>query len=237
MGTDAHAMVEVRGNDGWEPCFAPIFPQPISRKQGGAPIGRVPEIERTYGLFSLLADVVNRNGRMGTVVLTREVEGYGEITVNYDMDDGGHEPIVPISEPRGIPEDAWYGWKEFTEQEPIHSATWLTLDELDEQHPMWDQMLHEDAVVLESEYLDYKATGNLPKHLAREVGGPNLRVVTEDEYEAGERGEQTAIRIFYTRQTIREEAGRAWWATVAAMTLVAPDHDKSRVRLLLAFDS
>ena len=236
MGTDAHAMVEIRKDNGWEPCFIPIFPN-ANREKGESPLDSVPGIARRYGLFSLLADVVNRTGRMGKVTLTQEVEGYGQVEVPYDMDDGGHEPIVPISEPRGVPEDAWEGWKQFTAQEAIHSATWLLLDELNDQHPMWDQPLHEDAFVIEEEYLKYKETGELPGLLARGVGGPDMRVVTEEEYEAGERGKQTAVHIKYTRQTIREEAGRAWWATVAAMTLIAPHGDKTRVRLLLAFDS
>ncbi len=56
--------------------------------------------------------------------------------------------------------------------------------------------------------------------------------MTEEEYEAGERGEQTAIKIKYSRCTIRQEAGAAWWAIVAGMRLVAPNHDKTKVRLL-----
>ncbi len=49
--------------------------------------------------------------------------------------------------------------------------TWLTLDELDDNHPMWDQMLHEDAVVIEPEYLEYKRTGDLPPTWRAESAG------------------------------------------------------------------
>jgi hypothetical protein len=239
MGTDAHAMVEVKTDEGWEMCTLPLFPQPETwRKTGRSPLGPNPEIERKYGLFSLLADVVNRTGRMGVTIIHHDIPDHGPIDIEYDMDDGGHEPIVPISEPRGIPLDADPAWQMFARQDGIHSATWFTLDELDDQHPMWDQVLHEDGVVVEAEYLKYKETGELPGQIARQVGGPGLRIVTEEEYDAGERGEgQTAVHIRWTGQTIREEAGRAWWATLAAMRLVAPDDDKTRVRLLIAFDS
>jgi hypothetical protein len=229
-------MIEIRSDSGWEPCFIPIWPQG-KREKGGPVLAEMPTLARAYGLFSLLADVVNRNGRLGTTVITKQIEGVGEVQIPYDMDDGGHEPIVPIAEPRGVPDDAWGGWLMFTQQEGIHSPTWFTLDELDVDHPMWDQLLHEDAVVIEEEYLEYKQTGNLPKHLARGVGGTGVRTVTEEEYEAGERGQQTAIRIKYARHTIRDDAGPAWWATMAAMRLVAPDDDKTRVRMLIAFDS
>lgn len=235
MGTDSHSMVEVREHGEWRPIFDPIWPNEDEASRG-KPLAVAPDWGRRYGLFSLLADVVNRTGRMGTTQIEREVEGYGKFVIDYDMDDGGHQTITPLAAPRGIPDDCFLGWREFCKQEGIHSPTWFTLDEL-EDTDLWDQTLYEDAVVIEPEYREYKETGKLPEHLARNVGGPNLRVVTEEEYEAGERGESTAIRIKFERGDVRRDAGSAWWATLAVMHLIAPNADRSKVRLLVAFDS
>jgi hypothetical protein len=72
---------------------------------------------RNYGLFAILAGV--RNGR-----------GFAGVKIG--------EPTTPISEPRGIPEDASPAYREIAEHwgSDGHSHSWLTLAEL--QRYDWD---------------------------------------------------------------------------------------------------
>jgi hypothetical protein len=239
MTTDSHALVEIKVGGKWIPMTAPIWPNagPNRQREGEPLIMEHPTLPRSYALYSLLADVRNRTGRMGVTHMHRTIDDV-EVDFDYDMDDGGHQPIAALSFPRGIPQDAWQGWQEFCKQEQIHDPTWLMLDEFQEDHPLWDQVLWQDAVVIEKEYLHWKETGELPKYLARGVGGPGVITVNEAEYQDGKRGEDgTAVTIQYQGKTVREDAGAGWWAIYAMLQLVAPDQDPSNVRLLLAFDS
>jgi hypothetical protein len=72
---------------------------------------------RNYGLFAILAGVRNGCGTAGAKI---------------------GEPTTPISEPRGIPEDASPAYREIAEQwgSDGHSHSWLTLAEL--QRYDWD---------------------------------------------------------------------------------------------------
>lgn len=240
MGTDAHALVEVKHEGLWHPFTIPIWPNDRnSPVYGQRPaIADTPGLARNYGLYSLLADVRNRTGRNGAVMMKAEVPDYGEIEFEYDMDDGGHDPITPIDMPRGLPEGVNPGWKEFTDQDAIHDATWLLASELRQGNPCYDQRLYEDCVVSEEEYAKFAETGVPPAMQPHAGGGPGVRVVTEPEYLAGERGENgTLVHIRWVGKTLAESLPSSWWATVAAMVLVAPDHDLDRVRLLVAFDS
>lgn len=87
MGCDIHGTIEIKKyNDGgwWEVC-------------------KEIDIDRSYYLFSVLADV--RNYR---------------------------EPIKPISKPRGTPDDVGYGHKELVEkwEGDGHSHSWVSFIEL-----------------------------------------------------------------------------------------------------------
>jgi hypothetical protein len=237
VGTDATALVEVRVNDKWIPVIKPIWPNEGFQHRGEQPLAATPTVLRDYALFSVLADVRNRTGRGKSVHIKDEIEGI-PVEYDYDTDDGGHDPLVPIATPRGVPEDASKPWRQFVKanKHRVHDMTWLTLTDL--LAADWDQVIYEQAVVYEDEYLRWKDTGEAPKMGARSVGGPGLRIVNEVEYAAGVRGErQTAVDFRWTGKTVREEASKAWWATLGMMTLIAPDNDPQRVRLLLAFDS
>jgi hypothetical protein len=237
MGTDINAMVEVQDASGrWRPVIAPVWPNAKYHEEPGQkPFGMMPVIARHYGLFSVLADVRNRTGR-GTVTMQKvEVPEVGEVEFAYDTDDGGHDPLVPLDLPRGTPDDANEGWRTFTSHDFVHDSTWFTLAEL-EAGP-WDQVIHEQAIVSEQEYLTWRDTGQIPQMHSRGIGGPGMRVVTVDEYEAGERGQQTAVDFRWIGRTVYEDAPNSWWLTLTVMQLVAPEGDPEKVRLLLAFDS
>lgn len=235
MGTDVTAMVEVQMGDRWVPAIAPIWPNAKYGEPGERPFALMPVIARHYAMFSVLADVRNRSGR-GTQTMQKVMHPeVGEIEFLYDTDDGGHDTLVPIAMPRGVPEGVNEGWAEFAKSPHLHDVTWLTLEEI-EAGP-WDQVIHEQAIIYEGEYLAWRDTGQMPQLHARGVGGPGMRTVTVEEYEAGERGEQTAIDFRWVGRTVYEDAPDSWWATVAVMNLVAPEGHPEKVRLLLAFDS
>lgn len=234
MGTDAHFMVEVKSDDRWVAVIAPIWPDAVTREHG-VPFGLYPVVPRHYGLYSLLADVRNRTGRGKVSMIKQHIEGHGEVEFRYDTDDGGHEPLRPIAPPRGLPEDVNGPWRKFTQESWVHDPTWLTLDELESAD--WDQVLQEQAIVREEDYLLWRETGEMPELRPRGVGGEGIRVVTVEQYEAGERGETTAIDFHWVGQTLREDVPKAWWATLAVMRMIAPHGDTEKVRLLVAFDS
>jgi hypothetical protein len=231
-------MVEVQDDDGqWRPVVAPVWPNAkYGEEQGQKPFAVCPVPPRHYGLFSVLADVRNRTGRGKVTMIKHEIEGV-PFEFRYDTDDGGHDPIEPIATPRGVPLDANPAWRAFATDDNVHDATWLTLQEI-EAAPQWDQVLYEQAVAIEEDYIVYQETGKPPGNHARSVGGPGLAVVTEVEYAAGKRGEnQTAVDFRWTGKTVREDVATVWWAIVAMMTLVAPEGDSEKVRLLAVFDS
>lgn len=229
------ALIEAQVEGTWIPMLAPVWPNDGFQNRGEEPLAKTPVIVRDYALFSVLADVRNRTGRGYTVHIKDEIDGI-PIEYDYDTDDGGHDPLIPIAMPRGVPGDASEPWRKFMKAHKVHDPTWLTLGDL--LGADWDQVVYEQAVAYENEYLHWKETGEPPKMGARSVGGPGLRVVNEVEYAAGVRGEkQTAIDFRWRGGTVREQASKAWWATLGMMTLIAPNQDAEKVRMLLAFDS
>lgn len=236
MSTDIHMMVDVYDNGLWVPMVEPIWPHG-ARRPGEPLFNQVPTLTRPYALFSVLADVRNRSGRRGTMPMSPVVEGI-QLDFIYDMDDGGHETIDYLSEPRGIAPGVDPNWVDFASQGAIHDPTWYLASELIDYHPIWDQRLKSDGYITEEDYLALRDHGVQPRQIARSMGGDGYLNVTVEEYEAGARGEDgTSIHYFYDGGTVREQAGRAWWATLGVMTMIAPDHDKTKVRLNIAFDS
>lgn len=204
MGTDMHMMVEVIHGDGkgWHP---------LTNQD------TIYESPRDYVLFSMLGDVRNRTGRG-----TRTWREPAKIRTDdgdlvdfpgfwYDTDDGGHSTLVPIATPRGIPDDANPKWVEYcerwrikTNEEDLH-ISWIELEEL--VNADWNQQIERTAVTTEEEYLRWRDTAQMPKTLAHDAGGPGLRIVTPEEYEAGERGEvATNVRITWV-DSVRDATG------------------------------
>lgn len=114
----------------------------LDRAEGEPPFKTgAPWTGRNYNLFAMLADV--RNGR-----------GFAGIPTG--------EGFEPISEPRGIPEDAHPETVKFMERMGVdgHSHTYFTLRELREYD--WDQETVLFDVVSEEAYLKMRDTGEQP---------------------------------------------------------------------------
>lgn len=89
------------------------------------------EDSRNYVVFAVLADVRN---------------GYGFAGVET------HQPLRPIAEARGLPQDHTTGYGEDVGYEfGDHSFSWLTLTEIDEWSG-WDQTLHERGWIERKQY-------------------------------------------------------------------------------------
>ena len=235
MGTDAIGMVEVQKDGRWSLITYPLWPNWNWKERGEQPLSVTPQLPRHYGLFSALADVRNRSGRGIKIMQKINVPGNEPIDWLYDTDDGGHDPLEFIDEPRGVPKDANGGWKAYCTAEGTHDPTWFTLAEL--MDGPWDQTFHERSVLFEEDYVKYLETGEEPEYRAAGVGGPDMRVVSEEEYAAGERGEKTAVDFHWKGRPLRQDIPEIWWALLGAMDMVAPDQDANRVRLLVCFDS
>jgi hypothetical protein len=156
--------------------------------------------DRNYTLFALLADV--RNGR-----------GFAGIRTG--------NPIIPLDQPRGVPSNASHGWMEEVESWDVdmHSHTWFTLRELLEPNPLYDQPLIRRGVISATQYEHIKSTGSKPTDWSGSITGPNIRTVTVDEYEAGERAEP------YTQDQV-DEMQRAWRGGRLSDTLTVEEIDQ-----------
>lgn len=239
MGTDITMLVEARAKDfGWYPMIHhPIWPDETRRT-----FGRTPVLARNYELFSILADVRNRSGRgikqMRTII---DPTTGDEVEFEYDTDDGGHDPLIPISNPKGIPSDAtalWKGWLEESENKiAYHDHSYLTLEEL--ESGQWDQEVYREAVMSEEEYLAYLHDGTKPRIMARGMGGVGTLVVNEVEYAAGKRGESaTGVSVRWKDGTVRDHT-KTFQHIMRAMRAAVDGTDKTPadLRIMFSFDS
>lgn len=240
MGTDASALVEIQLGDTWMPALMPIWPNPQHDPHSEDEEKRQeytlhPIIVREYSLFSVLADVRNRTGR-GFVTMQKKTLPTGEeIEVPYDTDDGGHDPLAYIAEPRGVPDDATEPWKELFQAEGFHDHTWLTLQELIDGP--WQQEVTVEGVLFEHDYLAYMKDGILPSYAARGAGGDGVSTVSEEEYLDGKRGERaTVVNARWKGGTVQHR-NHYFGVYLRIMMMIAPEDDYSRVRLMVAFDS
>lgn len=229
MGTDLHVLVEVSHNDQpWRPVHQ--MNQPM----------RAP---RAYPLFALLGDSRNHSGRHEPIWQEPSVFGDANGTTYkvpgwwYHPDDGGHDRITPISEPRGVPDDASLTWKAFVAIWDARGATidvtWLTPEDI--INADWDQVIYSYGVITETEYLALLETGKTPEIQSMNAGGEGVLTVSEVEYAAGVRGkESTCIRTRWRSGTLRELHGD-FLDAVRAMADKTPS--ASRLRFMLLFES
>lgn len=241
MGTDITMMVEGRipGRD-WIPLSSKrMWPNEPEHRMDVTPV-----LFRNYELFSILADVRNRTGRGHSEIRTVKDPSSGrDITFVYDTDDGGHDPLIPIAAPRGMPEDVtsvWGDWlADLSEHHHIvyHDHSFLTLAEL--RAGQWDQVVYRDAVLDEAEYRAWKDEGVHPQHLARGMGGEGTLVVSEEDYETGRRGRmRTGIKARWKEGTVADatetfQVMMNAMEKAADMVLGGPEN----IRVLFAFDS
>lgn len=125
------------------------------------------EDERNYRVFAILAGVRNGVGFAGIYT---------------------HEPVKPIQEHRGLPddfkvEDEYHSWGYETERRRLwmgdHSHGWVALEEV-EDWPGWDSTFSERGVMDREEYAAWKASGNTrPKSWAGDTCGGGVLKVQE----------------------------------------------------------
>lgn len=190
MGCDIHTMAEVRRKDyskdadengnypyreRWSAITADVFENPYfieKRKidEQNTPYTSIPYSGRNYDLFAVLADVRNGYGFAGSPTGDR---------------------IEPIADPRGVPDDASKRWVKYVERwgADLHSTSYFTLAELEAAMPLLTQHQRKTGVLSEREYLRVRDEGGLPQQWSGGVGGGGIRVVSVEEYEAGERAE------------------------------------------------
>jgi hypothetical protein len=166
---------------------------------------------RNYRVFAMLAGVRN---------------GFGFAGVET------HEPLTPISEPRGLPEgveesdDIWFG---------DHSFSWLTLTEI-LAWDGWEKTLANRGVVEAEEYAAMKREGRGPKAWSGGVFGGSTVVVGHKLADAGEPHTHVAIEWecpFVDYATVY----RKWFDYLEAKYGWRLEDDPAAVRIVFGFDS
>jgi hypothetical protein len=121
------------------------------------------ERDRNYLMFAILANVRNGSGFAGVAT---------------------HEPIVPIDEPRGLPDDAddvaqvWTTGNTKADVEcdyGEHSQSWLLLSEI-LAWPHWNDGLARTGVVSRAEYDRIQKEGGPPKDYCGGISGRDVIV-------------------------------------------------------------
>lgn len=231
MGTDIHTCVEVRREDGeWKAYLRPMVEGGFVWPEGSEDQPRLVwlDVDRDYTLFAFLAGVRN---------------GYGFAGVDTG------DPIRPIADPRGLPEDVSF---EVASEHAswgldAHSASWLTVKELLEAD--WDQEVVHRGVVSRREYMVFKKQGK-PETWSGGVSGASVRMLTNvemDEVLATEGYDDAAAMNDddlgfrdgrFTRvqwaSTLREDIGDFLEDVKAHLV---PLGDPSTVRIVFWFDS
>lgn len=228
MGTDMHVMIEVKhGDEPWKPI-------------GGAP--QAFAAPRNYAMFSVLADVRNGAGRHEKVWQEPHVHEHDGHKVDipgwwYDPEDGGHEKLAFISEPRGVPEDASVAWLANVLMWEVKSSTvdttWFTPQELLEGP--WDQRVIRYGLISEADYITLLETGKTPQTHAAGAAGEGVRIVSEQEYGEGIRGEHmTMVNATWVEPSVREMVA-GFLEMVEEIESSKPS--ESKVRFMVLFES
>jgi len=172
MGCDIHMIAEVRDESGkWvkigkafkNPWYDPNRENKIDPEDGyewNPEFTDKPYDYRNYDLFSILADVRNGYGFAGVVT---------------------GEGFIPISDPKGIPDDASEEAKQFMNSYggDGHSHSFFTVAELLAYD--WDQKSTKQGVVGIGQYEKLKGTGDVPENWCGMVSGPKILVSKPDE--------------------------------------------------------
>lgn len=221
MGCDIHVAVERRTADGWQRA-EPMVP-PRWTYDGG------PEEERerwydgrNYSLFAILADVRNGHGFAG-------------------VDTG--DPVVPISEPRGLPDDVASETRSDSDEWGVdgHSHSHFTLAEL--MAFDWAQTITHRCWARQRRGLPSRFDGPDQYAAALQGAARSLGHLPSAEgwgYETCARSSEgqgaSGWRTIEWGEPFWETVGTAWWGLVARMARAAGD-DLSSVRIVFWFDN
>lgn len=184
----------------------------------------VAEIEsgRNYRVFAMLAGVRN---------------GFGFAGVKT------HEPLIPISEPRGLPSDLglsfWPKVENCEDDFGGHSFSWLTLSEI-RDWPYWDAPLAMTGVLERAEYERMQKTGGAePEAWSGGVSGPGVIITTHKDVVYGDAPENwTHIQWNWTvpfNQYAR--TFKLWIDYLCSKYGWIIDKDPAAIRLVFGFDS
>ncbi len=171
------------------------------------------EDQRNYRVFAMLAGVRNGFGFAGVKTF---------------------EPLLPVSEPRGLPEGVEA--KDDNDYEfGDHSQSWVTLREVLDW-PGWKQPLHNVGVLERKEWERLRKEGGVPNEWSGGVSGPNVRIVFPSEAKLG--GEFTHVQ--YEWSVPFEEmcsTFRKWVDYLEDKHSWLMERDPAAVRLVFGFDS
>jgi hypothetical protein len=166
---------------------------------------------RNYVVFAVLADVRN---------------GYGFAGVPT------HQPLKPIAEPRGLPEDRTAGYGDDADGEfGDHSFSWLTLAEIADW-PGWDQTLHEEGWIRREQYAAWLEHPGVPR--GGWSGGVSGRSVVHADHAANQFPDGwTHVNVSWTRPLREPCATFLAWLDYAK----AKVGDEREGRVVFGFDS
>lgn len=167
MGCNMHLYVEKQANGAWQSADQ-WSPNKYADEEGEPPLSLEYEDRfysgRNYNLFAILAEVRNGRGFAGV----RTGDGF-----------------VPISEPRGLPDDVSEQVKAESDRwsGDGHSHSWFTVAELLAYN--WTQTTKLSGYVSAAEYYQWsrwrRGAGEGPESYCGGIGGGGIEKVTEDE--------------------------------------------------------
>lgn len=185
------------------------------------------ERNRSYTTFAMLAGVRNGHGFAGVPT---------------------HDPIIQISEPRGVPAgyaDEDYDVKlsayngddlvEYTYWLGNHSHSWLTLTEILEWAG-WDKPLHRTGVLDADEFKRIEASGGTPESWCGSVSGDGVTVVSAADARCGvpHTHVQYAWSVTFSESV---KTFRAWVDYIGLKHGWLLKDDPDAVRIVFGFDS
>jgi hypothetical protein len=187
------------------------------------------EDDRNYRVFAMLAGVRN---------------GYGFAGCNT------HEPLVPISEPRGLPADAeivggdsvliyeWDDDEQVARRQWLgdHSHSWLTIHEI-ASWDGWTRPLEMAGVIEREEWEAMQAEGRTePKSWSGGVMGPSIRIV--EPHQVATTPRYTHVQYNWT-VTFHEYAQTfyKWIQYMECKYGWMIERDPDSVRIIFGFDS
>lgn len=176
MGCDIHLFVEAKKDGKWESADSWELDGDYEPPEFKVPYGKRFYDGRNYNLFSILANVRNGYGFAGC----KTGEGF-----------------VPISMPKGIPDDASERVSAGSESwgDDGHSHSWLTLREIFEYD--WTRVTKLRGFVDALAFRDWvnrrKELGEGPESYCGGVGGGSVEIVSHDEM-------ASRIKVIETRE-------------------------------------